>query len=179
MLSPVASASQTGASVPSRQRSVKREARDRAGDHQNGDDPERTRAFARHQPCPERDQGRCYAARDRVDVRKVAQPIAVGERDVVSEMDRHRAAKVRPAGHGRRRHQEQQRQGTQPAHEVDRGQAHERIAADLDQGVPAGVQRRRQQHQRHDLRVHPFTAGDLDRRPCLPDRAGASSGFGR
>ena len=116
--------------------------------------PSGPEALAGKGPRGERDQRRRDAARDRVDVREVAEAIAVPKRQGIGVVHEHRADQIWPARRRRRRRQEQQRQGAQTADRIDHGEPDERIAAGFHQGVPGGVQQRRRQHQAQNDRIH-------------------------
>ena len=125
--------------------------------------------------------GGATPARDRVDVRQVAEAIAVGQRQIIGVVDHHRAEQIGPAVARRERHHGDERQGAEPAHDVDHGEPHERIAAGLDQRVPARMQQGRAEHESEHRRIQGSPpAAEFEEPANLGQRAAAVNGaFGR
>ena len=145
-----------------------RETDDAGGDDEDRDQSERSDALAGKGPRGAGDQRRRDAAGDRVDVRQVAEAVAVTKAQVVRVVHQDRAGQIRPARACRGLDQEQERQGAQAADRDDHAEPDERIAARLDQRIPAGMQHRRRQHQAQHDRVQ-------DARSPTDRRAGCSS----
>ena len=95
-----------------------------------------------HQPAEQGDQRRRDPAGDGVDLAEIAHAVGQAQGRAVGDVDADRGQEPGPGRGHRRGHEKQERQADRRAGQVDHGQAQERVAAMLDQGVPGRVQHR-------------------------------------
>ena len=135
-----------------------RQAQDPEADNRDAEGLGPAQHLAREQPRAGGHQGGRTAARDRVDLAQVAVAIGGEQGGGVEQMNDHRRDQPGPARRARQRYQRDHRQPSYPGAHHHKHQRGRTIAADLDQGVPGGMQRTGEhdrgdyadiQHQRH------------------------------
>lgn len=140
-------------------------------DHRHGQrlSPRKRHAHGRHRDA-RHDQGR-HPSRNGIDLRQIADPVGVHQKDLVAEAQQDADLQLRQAVKRRQRkdHMAQQRRGDMT--QSDGPHARGLVAADLDQSVPACVQGGRGQNRQKDIWCHRnrVTApGDHDSRAAAP-----------